>query len=76
MDWRNRLLTPDTLSEAAVDWMGKMRAGTPDEVGVVLVVANTRSGENVLAASGNLPREAVRQILKNLKADAKTLRRE
>jgi hypothetical protein len=69
MDWRGRLLTSDTLSEAGVDWMRKMAEGTPGEVGIVLLVANTRSGENVMVASANLPREAVRSIVKNLKVD-------
>lgn len=73
MDWRGRLLTMDALSEAAVDWLGKMKEGTPKEVGVVLLVANCRTGENVLAASANLPREAVRAIVKNLQLDS-TLR--
>jgi hypothetical protein len=69
MDWRGKLLGPDTLSEAAVEWVQRMRQGSPPEIGVILIVANCRDGTNVLGASANLSREDVRAIVKGLKID-------
>lgn len=67
MDWRGKLLGPEALQEAAVDWIRKMKEGTPPEVGVVLLVGNCKTGENVLGASANLSKEDVKAIIANLK---------
>lgn len=67
MDWRGRLLGPEVLQEAAADWIRKMKEGTPAEVGVVLLVGNCKTGENVLGASSNLSKEDVKAIIANLK---------
>lgn len=69
MDWRGRIIGPEALQEAAVDWIRKMKQGAPEEVGVILIVANCKDGTNVLGASANLKREDVRAIVKNLKVD-------
>lgn len=55
------------MTEAATDWIRRMKEGTPEEIGVVLLVGNRKTGENVLGASGNLSKDDVRAILQNLK---------